>query len=298
MREQQLLKKLENLDPEKDTLEIVRLIANYDFVWDTARSLEFALFRTFAVPAIGELLAATHEFEKRPQKRYDDTDLILSEMMEHGYDSERGKEAIRRMNRIHGHFNISNDTFLYVLTTFVVEPYRWNQRFGYRKSGQKELHTSYIFWREVGKRMNIKDIPGNFDEMKKFNEEYEAAHFGFTEGSRKVADATLNLFLGWYVPRFMFPVFRPVLFCFMDDALLNAFHYKKPSTLLKALVNGLMQFRNVFTRFIPLRTKPVLRTKREPIVSYPKGYEVKNLGAEPEKGIGEEWLRKKENHHE
>jgi hypothetical protein len=293
MREQQVLKKLESLDPEKDTLEIVRLIANYDFVWDTARSLEFALFRTFAVPSIGNLLAATHEFEKRPQKRYDDTDLILSEMMEHGYDSERGREAIRRMNRIHGHFNITNDDFLYVLSTFVIEPYRWNQRFGYRKSGQKELDTSYIFWREVGGRMNIKDIPAGFWELKKFNEEYEAKHFAFTEGSRKVADSTLNLFLGWYVPKFMFPLARLVLFCFMDDALLNAFHYPKPPALLKAIVNGIMQTRNVFMRIIPLRTKPVLRTKREPILSYPHGYEVKNLGAEAEKGIGEEWLRKK-----
>jgi hypothetical protein len=293
MREQQVLKKLEHLDPEKDTLEIVRLIANYDFPWDTARSLEFALFRTFAVPSIGDLLAATHEFTKRPQKRYDDTDLILSEMMEHGYDSERGNAALRRLNRIHGHFNISNDDFLYVLSTFVIEPYRWNQRFGYRKSGQKELDASCVFWREVGGRMGIKNIPAGFNELKKFNEEYEAKHFAFAEGSRKVADSTLNLFLGWYVPKFMFPVFRPVLFCFMDDALLNAFHYPKPPVLLKAMVNGLMQFRNVFASIIPLRKNPVLRTKREPILSYPKGYDVKSLGAEPEKGIGEEWLRKK-----
>ncbi len=293
MREQQVLNKLQPLDPEKDTLEIVRLIANYDFPWDTARSLEFALFRTFAVPSIGNLLAATHEFTKRPQKRYDDTDLILSEMMEHGYDSERGSAALRRLNRIHGHFNISNDDFLYVLSTFVIEPYRWNQRFGYRISGQKELDASYVFWREVGGRMGIKNIPAGFNELKKFNEEYEAKHFAFAEGSRKVADSTLNLFLSWYVPRFMFPLFRPVLCCFMDDRLLQAFHYKKPAALLRVLVNGLMQSRNIITRLTPLRKNPVLRTKRDPIISYPKGYEVQHLGAEPEKGIGEEWLRKK-----
>lgn len=292
MRKQQVLKKLEKLDAEKDHLEIVRLIANHDFVWDTARSLEFALFRTFAVPTIGNLLSATHEFEKRPQKRYDDTDLILSEMMENGYDSGRGREALRRMNKIHGHFNISNDDFLYVLSTFVTEPHRWNRRFGYRITTRKESEASYVFWREVGARMNIKNIPDNFDELMKFNEEYEAKYFAFTKGGRKVADSTLNLFLGWYVPKFMFPIVRPVLYCFMDDALLKAFHYPKPSFILRGLLNGIMQFRNIFIRIIPLRKNPALRTKRKPILSYPKGYEVSKLGAEPEKEIGEEWLRK------
>lgn len=293
MREKQVLKKLEKLDAEKNHLEIVRLITNYDFVWDTARSLEFALFRTFAVPSIGNLLAATHEFEKRPQKRYDDTDLILSEIMENGYDSERGKEALRRMNKIHGHFNISNDDFLYVLSTFVAEPHRWNRRFGYRITTRKESDASYFFWRETGGRMGIKNIPAGFDELIKFNQEYEARNFTFSEGGRKVADATLNLFLGWYVPRFLFPVFRPVLFCFMDNALLQAFRYPKPNPALRFLVDFVMNIRASVLRFVPLRKNPVLRTKRKPILSYPKGYEVKQLGAEPEKGIGEEWLRKK-----
>jgi hypothetical protein len=46
------------------------------------RALEFALFRTFCVPAISALLDKTQDFGKRAQKRYDDTDIIVSEMME------------------------------------------------------------------------------------------------------------------------------------------------------------------------------------------------------------------------
>jgi hypothetical protein len=72
------------------------------FPWDTTRSLELALFRTFASPRIGGLLHATQEFEARAQKRYDDTDLIVSEIVEYGYDSDRGRRAIARMNAIHG----------------------------------------------------------------------------------------------------------------------------------------------------------------------------------------------------
>src|SRR5919112_21086 len=78
-----------------------------------------ALFRTFASPRIGALLHKTGEFEARAQKRYDDTDLIVSEIVEHGPDSERGARAIARMNAIHARFAIANEDFLYVLSTFV-----------------------------------------------------------------------------------------------------------------------------------------------------------------------------------
>jgi hypothetical protein len=45
-------------------------------------------------------------------RRYDDTDLIVSEIIENGYDSERGTRAIARMNAIHGLFRIANEDFL------------------------------------------------------------------------------------------------------------------------------------------------------------------------------------------
>ena len=114
------------------TRGIVRLDTCYEFPWDTTRALELALFRTFAVPSVAALLDSTGEFASSAQKRYDDTDLILSTIGEMGYDSAEGRRAIRRMNQIHGRFEISNDDFLYVLSSFVFEPIRWNARFGWR----------------------------------------------------------------------------------------------------------------------------------------------------------------------
>jgi hypothetical protein len=64
----------------RDCQAIAWRIACLDFPWDTTRSLELALFRAFASPRIGGLLHATHEFETRSQKRYDDTDLIIREV--------------------------------------------------------------------------------------------------------------------------------------------------------------------------------------------------------------------------
>src|SRR5205085_10302803 len=111
------LEQIRALDPVKDHQRIVFLNTCYEFPFDTTRALEFALFRTFCVPSISTLLDQTGELVYRAQKRYDDTDLIVSELMEWGYDSERGKAALRRMNQLHSRFAIGNDDFLYVLST-------------------------------------------------------------------------------------------------------------------------------------------------------------------------------------
>ena len=85
-----ILNEIQQLDPEEEHERIVFLSTCYDFPFDTTRALELALFRTFCVPSIASLLDRTGEFHNRPQKRYDDTGIIVSEMLEWGYSSERG----------------------------------------------------------------------------------------------------------------------------------------------------------------------------------------------------------------
>ena len=200
-----VLKQILVLDPVKDHQRIMFLSCRCDFPFDTTRSLELALFRTFVVPSIGGLLDRTGEFGKRTQKRYDDTDLILSEIVEHGYESERGGRAIARMNELHGRFRISNADFLYVLSTFVFEPIRWNARFGWRLMCRQERLAMFYFWREVGRRMHIHDLPSDYDQFEALNRAYENDHFRLNAASRRVADATLRMFAGW-APRPLRPL--------------------------------------------------------------------------------------------
>jgi len=198
VRESRYLREIRGLDPVADHRRIVYLDTCFEFPWDTTRALELALFRTFAVPTIAALLDSTGEFERAAQKRYDDTDLILSTIVEAGYDSEEGKRAIRQMNRIHGRFDIANDDFLYVLSSFVFEPIRWNARFGWRPLTETEKLATFEYWREVGRRMAIKEIPESCSDFERFNEAYERANFRRTEASRRVGLATRNMFLAWF----------------------------------------------------------------------------------------------------
>lgn len=41
---------IQQLDPEKDCWQICHLMLGYEFPWDTIRSLEVALMRTYCLP--------------------------------------------------------------------------------------------------------------------------------------------------------------------------------------------------------------------------------------------------------
>ena len=276
MRESPNLQEIRGLDPVLDHARIVYLDTCFEFPWDTTRALELALFRTFGVPSIGALLHRTGEFERRAQKRYDDTDIIVSEMMEHGYDSERGRAALARMNAIHGRFKIANEDFLYVLSTFVFEPIRFNARFGWRRMTERERHALFHFWRAVGERMGITDIPADFTTFQNFSADYEARRYRYTEANRAVGSATVELFAGWF-PRPLRPLVRQAIYALMDEPTRRAFGFPSANPAIHALVMAAMKARAVALRFLPRRRRPSLRTAMTH-PTYPDGYSIERIG--------------------
>lgn len=270
------LRAIENLDPETDHQRIVYLSSCFDFPFDTTRALEFALFRTFCVPSISALLDRTGEFRRRAQKRYDDTDIIVSELMEWGYDSERGRRALARLNQLHGRFAIANEDFLYVLSTFIFEPIRWNRRFGWRLMCEQERLGYYHFWLQVGRRMNIKDIPADYDALERFNREYEDRSYRFSETNRRVGAATRDLFAGWF-PRLLAPVVRSAIYALLDDSLIAAFGFPRPSPFMRGLVPNLLRLRGGVAGLLPARDAPRLRTEMAH-PTYRDGYVIEKLG--------------------
>jgi hypothetical protein len=273
------LQEILELDPVADHERIVHLDTCYEFPFDTTRSLELALFRTFAVPSVGRLLDSTGEFGRRAQKRYDDTDLILSTIAEAGYSSELGKRAIRRMNRIHGRFEIANEDFLYVLSTFVYEPIRWNARFGWRPLIEQERLATFHFWRAVGSRMAIKEIPADFDEFERFNVDYERRLFERTDAGVRVGRATRDMFLAWFpiVPR---RVGAPFIHALLDEPVLDAFGFPRPPRLLRRIATGALRARGRAVALLPPRRRPRVRTAMRHR-TYPRGYAIEALGPPP-----------------
>ncbi len=270
-------RQIEALDPRRDHRQIVFLLTVYAFPWDIERALEFALFRTYAVPSISGLLYKTQEFVRRPRKRYDDTELILAEILEHGFDSKRGQAALRSLNEMHGRFPIANADYLYVLSTFIYEPIRWIERFGWRLLTESEKLAFFNYYCELGWRMSIENIPADFDEFERFNMGYEAEHFRYAESNRVIGAITRGLLLGFYLPKFLFPLARPVAHALMDAPLLEAMGFPEPPQFLRTVVIGMLKLRAWVLGWLPERRRPHLLTQvRRP--TYPEGYEIEELG--------------------
>lgn len=260
--------------------DIAFRLAAYDFAWDIERALEFALFRTFAVPSISGLLVKTGEFQTRTRKRYDDTELILAEIGEHGVESDRGQAALERMNAMHAAYRIANEDFLYVLSTFVFEPLRWIDKYGWRPLTETERQAIFEYNCDLGRRMGIRDIPDTLEAFEAYNRDFEARRFVHADSNAKIAAATTDMLLGFYLPRRLAPLGRPVIAAFMDARLRMAMGVDDPPAWLERAIPRLLKVRARILRWLPKRRRPHLLTKVRR-ATYPNGYQIARLGTFP-----------------
>ncbi|MFF8093582.1 oxygenase MpaB family protein [Streptomyces sp. NPDC016675] len=284
MKRYERLRQIRRMDPYEDASEIYRLASAYEFPWDFARALELALYRTYAVPSIGRLLARTAEFTERAQKRYDDTALLLDAVVEHGFGSEQGRTAIRRINQMHRAYDITNDDMRYVLCTFVVIPKRWIDAYGWRRLSRHETVASAVHHRTLGRHMGIRNVPTSYEEFEACLDAYEEAHFAWDEEARRVADGTLDLMASWY-PGALAPLLRTGTLALLDEPLLRAFRYTPPSTTSRAIVRRAVRLRGRAVRLMPPRRAPHHARQNREIKGYPDGYLLAELGTHPTPGV-------------
>ncbi|MFC6090574.1 oxygenase MpaB family protein [Saccharothrix lopnurensis] len=274
-----LRRRITSLDPERDHVEILRISSGQEFPWDYVRALEFALFRTYCVPSISALLARTGEFERRPQQRYDDTALLMAELVEHGYDSPRGREALRVVNRLHGRHPIADDDMRYVLSTFVFDPIEWITRYGWRPLTDHERLAAFHFYRAVGARMGIGEVPGTYEAFREFKRDYEAEHFAYSDSNRRIGRYTLDLFCSWYHPIPSSLTTRAVL-AMLDDRMLSAFGFPRQPPWLAASARQALRLRAHAVRLLPPRREPSLTSRpNRTYPNYPTGYRPSDIGA-------------------
>ncbi len=270
------LREIERLDPERDHQRIMHLSFGYEFSWDSVRALEVALYRSYCIPSISALLDRTGEFQNHTQRRYDDTAILIAELCEWGYETGRGRDALDRVNWAHGHYKIANDDFLYVLSTFIFEPIRWIDTFCWRRLSSNERLAFYWFWRGVGTRMGIHDIPESYEAFERWTADYEARRRVFAETNHRVGSATRDLFASWY-PRIVTPVVRYGIYALLDDAMLQAFGFPKPLPFTRPMLRAALKLRGRVVRWLPPRREPQFFTDGRNR-THPGGYDIKGLG--------------------
>ncbi len=270
----------DRLDPARDHVEIYRNMSYLEFPWDTVQSLSFALFRTYAVPGVGELLDETRQFVDNTQQRYDDTALLLEAPGTLGFDHPDARAAIRRINQMHRAYDIPNHEMVYVLATFVVVPKRWMDDYGKRPFSSREVEASVVYYLELGRHMGLREMPQTYADFERFLDDYEAEHFAHTAGGRRVADATLRLMLTFY-PRPLRPLVEVFSRALMDQPLLDAFGYRRPPAPVVRLSRAALRLRGRLAGLLPPRRTPKRIVDQPNVRSYPNGYRLEELGTFP-----------------
>src|SRR5262249_54563655 len=126
------LQRIRSLDPRRDYLQIYQTMVRYEFPYDMKLGLNLAFNRGFTIPHVSKLLVGTGELTERTQQRIDDTGLLMYEILLHGFDHQRGRAALRRINQAHRGHPIANEDHLYALAALIVVPTRWLDRYGWR----------------------------------------------------------------------------------------------------------------------------------------------------------------------
>lgn len=215
------LARIRSLDPERDYLDIYQTMLRYEFPWDMKLGLNLAFNRSFSIPAIAAVHTATGELTERTQKRIDDTGLLMYEMVLNGFEQPRGRDALRRVNQIHRPYDISNEDFLYVLGCLVVTPTRWLQEYGWRQPCCHELQATYLFYRELGRRMGVTDILGSYAEFETWFDAYDAAHLQPNDDAAVIERATRMLMLT-RIPQMLAPLGNSLVSAMYDAPLRRA----------------------------------------------------------------------------
>jgi hypothetical protein len=272
-RRYQIRDHVRTLDAVRDRDEIVWLVSRHEFPWDYTQGTGIAFLRDYGIPAIAALLDRTGEFEHDGVKRYDDTLLVAEEATVEGMDSARGHASVRRLNRIHGHYDIPNDEFQYVLATTIVGPVEWIREFGWRDLEPVELQALAGLTTRFGELMGIAGLPTTYDGYLTLLSDYERERFACTGPSRRVTEATLRI-ARQVAPPPLRPLARRVTIALMDEPLRVALGMPEQPAWFVAAVRRGLRARARLLRFAPPRRTAYHHRP----TSYPHGYTLEDLG--------------------
>lgn len=251
--------------------EIMLLSFFYDMPNLSTYSLSFALFKTYGIPTISDLLRKTGELSGSGtvSKRYADTEILIASYMKcpvvsgslgtsSKQDDPRGAIALARMNWLHNKYNISNEDYLYTMALFVLEPPKWAALWGWRSLSPLECQAFFVFWRDIGHHMGLKDIPSTLDELKDWSEAYEKETMIPAQSNHDVAVATTEELLDMVPNAFGLKNFgRRVTFSLLEERVRMAMMFPDQPRIIHAFVYVSLIAVSVFQHYLCFpRVKP------------------------------------------
>lgn len=271
------LRRQEAASPD-DWESTFRTMVLYGLAADMELGFFLSYYRNFAIPSIAAALHNNGEIQQRPMKRSYDTAIVIYELIASGLDSDRGRQMLTLLNRVHRNTPGGKEDYLYVLLTLLVVPIRWIQRHGWRQPTGAELTAASRFFAELASRMNIDGMPDTYAEAAQFFDQYETTHVALSAPGQQLMNATVQVFQS-RLPHPLQPLAGRILSVMLDDKrLVAALGLPRCSRISRSTLVGALAFRNALQRRRPLQGKPHFSPGKAGSSLYPGGYSLEQIG--------------------
>lgn len=251
-------------------------------MFDLAEEFELGFFlsyyRNFAIPHLAATLSGTGEIEGRPAKRSFDTAIVMYELIEDGFEGERGQAMVDLLRRVHKGVPGSSEDFRYVLTTLLVVPIRFCDAFGRRPTTSAEKRAAVDFYQELASRMGIQGVGNGYEAAETFLDEYELCNALRSDAGDNLMSSTMGLFAE-RMPRVAATLIPQGLAFMIDDPrVASALNLPSPSRLLQGILRTILKARGMQLRRRPERITSRFTPGQAGSSVYPGGYRLRDLG--------------------
>jgi hypothetical protein len=245
------------LDPVRDHAEIVRLLMFHEFPWDVRMAGRLMIWHLYANPGVAAVVGATDALFTRAEI----TSLTFGDLVEHGLDSARGREILRFVNRSHRGTPVTAEHNGFALAALAVTLVRWLDRYGWRRPTPAERTALATFYAELGRRIGVPDLPGDYAGLVAYLERREAG-FAFTPAGRLCSERTLAMARARVRP-WLRPLVGPVVSALLAPATRAAVGLGAPPAAVRAVAVAALRLRRRVVRRLPPRAAPSTpRTRR------------------------------------
>jgi predicted heme/steroid binding protein len=155
---------LERLDPRRDSDRIYHHLLR-TFRAESRVVETLAINRVATWESLALFLRSTREAERNPVGRFFDTYALFANYFEWGEASERGGQAVERMNQIHGRYFLPNEGMKYVLLNTAFTWLDGIDRIGHRALTPLEREGFFQAHVRLGRAMHIQELSLDKREM-------------------------------------------------------------------------------------------------------------------------------------
>lgn len=264
---------IRDLDPVRDS-NLIYHFTSYEFRIECEFSMYLAEMRPLIAPSANVFFFATGEFYVRAYRRAFDTHLLFDNWTNWGIETRRGGEAIRRINEIHGRYNIPNAAFLWVLGNLIFVMDHWNRSIGWRRWTDVEREGWFNEHVRFGEALGLKEIPPTYAEFEEWWNAFDAACPTASDITRE----SFEKFLAQHVaarPDAIQRAMASVMMIGMDPEFRRCLGYPEPTAEQRQTARVSFQAAKAFADALPYR--PYVRSLRSSTL-YPQGARVDEIG--------------------